>query len=196
MIDRTEFASVFSRAVVFAMDRHAGQFRKCAKGVPFVIHPLRVCERLRSEAVPPVHHPVALLAAILHDTVEDTPTRLEEIADLFGAEVAAVVGELTNDQSLPKPERKAEMIARLGRASLLARVVKLADRLDNLQDMPDEWSASKRQSYLVESDRLVNAIMAAPPTGDADLLQSLADLAGRVRHQQVAMGFSPEPGTD
>lgn len=199
--DHEEFPELYSRAVIFAVARHAGQFRKGDGSVPYAVHPIRVCERLRSQITPPVSDPVMLVAALLHDTVEDTATSFEEIEREFGPEVAALVATLTNDESLPKPERKAQMIERFRTASLAARVVKLADRLDNLGDIPDSWTPVKRQSYLEETDRLVAAIESSLPFApkaestatESDLqtlTASLMDLIAQVRRQQVRMGHT------
>src|SRR4029077_7864327 len=81
--------SAIERAYVFAAERHAGQVRKSAE--PYVVDPLgvaRICAGLRAET------PV-IVAALLHDTVEDTETTLEEIAVEFGDDVALLVDGVT-----------------------------------------------------------------------------------------------------
>ncbi len=195
--------STYARAVLFAGERHAGQRRK-GSDEPYLVHPLRVCERLRTQAVPPVQDEVTLVAALLHDVLEDTATAAGELEDAFGAPVAAVVGELTNDTSLERAERKARMIERFRSGSVRARLVKLADRLDNLSDAPPQWSAEKWRAYLDESERLLAAMQSEPlPQGhpsDAQLAEaaslraSFADLAQRL-HERIAVcrGNSPPP---
>jgi len=56
---------------------------------------------------------LTLQAALLHDTVEDTDTTMDEIEAEFGAEVAGIVAEVTDDKSLPKQERKRLQVSML-----------------------------------------------------------------------------------
>lgn len=85
-----------------------------------------------------------LMAAILHDTVEDTETTLEEIEENFGKTIRDIVGEVTDDKSKPKQERKRLQIEHAKTASREAKLVKLADKLYNLRDLerctPDGWT--------------------------------------------------------
>lgn len=92
-------------------------------------------------------------AALLHDTVEDTDTTLDEIKEHFGDEVARIVDEVTDDKSLPKMERKRLQIEHAPHASHKAKLVKLADKLYNLRDLqratPTGWSNERIQEYFV-----------------------------------------------
>lgn len=85
-----------------------------------------------------------ILAAILHDTVEDTDTTFEEIEAEFGADVCAIVREVTDDKSLAKLERKRLQIEHAAGSSSSAKLVKLADKLYNLRDLqrsvPEGWT--------------------------------------------------------
>jgi guanosine-3',5'-bis(diphosphate) 3'-pyrophosphohydrolase len=92
-----------------------------------------------------------LVAAILHDTVEDTETTTEELAREFGPRIAAIVAEVTDDKSLPKPERKRLQVERAPHSSPQARLVKLADKICNLRDVaagpPAHWPLERRRGY-------------------------------------------------
>ena len=92
------------RALRFASEKHRRQRRKDAEGSPYINHPIAVATVLCAEAG--VTDEVTLLAAVLHDTVEDTETSFEELEQEFGADVANLVRELTDDKSLRKEERK------------------------------------------------------------------------------------------
>lgn len=85
-----------------------------------------------------------LMAAILHDTVEDTDTTFDELEEHFGAEVRSIVAECSDDKSLPKQERKRLQIEHASSASKRAKLVKLADKLYNLRDLerstPSGWT--------------------------------------------------------
>ena len=94
-------------AEIFARSRHAGQFRKGDAQEPYIVHVEEVAELVTawggSES--------AIVAAWLHDTVEDCPpTSVAELEALFGKEIAGIVAELTDDKSLPKAEQKKQQI--------------------------------------------------------------------------------------
>jgi guanosine-3',5'-bis(diphosphate) 3'-pyrophosphohydrolase len=91
---------------------------------------------------------VALAAALLHDTIEDTTTDYEDIEQRFGPEVARCVAALTKNMALPEDEREDEYDARLARADWRVRLVKLADVYDNYCDVtsfPDNKQAKQRR---------------------------------------------------
>lgn len=98
-----------------------------------------------------IHDPVVIIAAILHDTVEDTDTTFEEIETQFGTEVRNIVKELTDDKSLPKVERKRLQIENAPKCSHKAKLIKLADKLYNLRDLqkaiPVGWSEDRVKEY-------------------------------------------------
>lgn len=85
-----------------------------------------------------------LMAAILHDTVEDTDTTFDELEEHFGETVRNIVAEVTDDKSLPKQERKRLQIEHAKSVSHRAKLVKLADKLYNLRDLergiPHGWT--------------------------------------------------------
>lgn len=99
---------------------------------------------------------------MLHDTVEDTETTLEELEDKFGAAVARIVQEVTDDKSLPKQERKRLQVEHAPRCSRQAKLVKLADKLYNLRDLntstPVGWSAERVQEYFVWAAEVVKGL--------------------------------------
>lgn len=98
-----------------------------------------------------VFEPVVILAAILHDTVEDTDTTFAEIEKEFGHRVCQVVREVTDDKTLPKEERKQLQIKHTPNISREAKLVKLADKLYNLRDIeksaPVNWTREKVKDY-------------------------------------------------
>lgn len=92
-----------------------------------------------------------ILAAILHDTVEDTDTSFEEIEQNFGLRVRQIVAEVTDDKSLAKAERKRLQIEHAAVVSPQAKLVKLADKIYNLRDLqrckPEGWTEERRREY-------------------------------------------------
>jgi guanosine-3',5'-bis(diphosphate) 3'-pyrophosphohydrolase len=145
------------RATDFAAYRHRRQVRKGSEGVPYVSHPVAVAELIAR--VGRVTDIVTLVAAILHDTIEDTETTAEEIAEQFGAEVRDVVLELTDDKSLPKEERKRLQIVHAPKSSKRAKIVKLSDKIVNVRDVtrdpPPDWSVDRRREYLDWSEQVI-----------------------------------------
>lgn len=85
-----------------------------------------------------------LMAAVLHDTVEDTETTFDELETHFGSMIRRIVEECSDDKSLPKMERKRLQIVHAKDSSFEAKLVKLADKLYNLRDLerctPDKWT--------------------------------------------------------
>ena len=92
------------KAIAFAADKHRDQRRKDAEASPYINHPIAVATVLAAEG--DVCDEVTLIAAALHDTVEDTQSTVMELEEGFGSEVAGLVRELTDDKSLEKSERK------------------------------------------------------------------------------------------
>src|SRR5579863_6095940 len=91
-------------ASAFAAHKHRDQRRKGAEASPYINHPIAVANVLANEAH--IIEPVVLAAALLHDTIEDTDTTVDELVAEFGSEIAGIVLEVTDDKSLPKQERK------------------------------------------------------------------------------------------
>jgi guanosine-3',5'-bis(diphosphate) 3'-pyrophosphohydrolase len=136
-------------ALAFAAHKHRDQRRKDAEASPYINHPIALAKILSFEGG--VDDGTVLCAALLHDTIEDTETSYEELDAEFGAEIAGVVREVTDDKSLPKAERKRLQIEHAPHLSRAAKLVKLADKIANLRDMADHppanWPLERRQEY-------------------------------------------------
>jgi (p)ppGpp synthase/HD superfamily hydrolase len=91
-------------AAMFAADRHSAQRRKGAAAEPYINHLIEVAELVSAVNVEPDTELV--IAALLHDTIEDAGVTEEELTERFGSDVAHLVVEVTDDKSLPKAERK------------------------------------------------------------------------------------------
>lgn len=138
------------RAASFAARHHRRQKRKGADGEPYINHPIAVAELIAS--VGRVTDVLTLAAALLHDTVEDTDAKLDDIGREFGAEVRGIVAELTDDKSLPSEERKRLQVVNAPNASRRAKIVKLADKSINVADIardpPPNWPVARRREYV------------------------------------------------
>lgn len=120
-------------AIAFAADKHRNQRRKDAAASPYINHPIALANVLVNEAG--IDDERVLIAAILHDTVEDTETTAQELVRHFGQEIADIVLEVTDDKSLLKAERKQQQIDHAPTISRRAKLVKLADKICNLRDL-------------------------------------------------------------
>ena len=138
------------KAASFAARKHTGQTRKGDDAAPYINHPLEVANLLAN--VGKVEDFDVLIAAILHDTVEDTDATKEEIAELFGTRVASIVMEVTDDKSLPKAERKQKQVEHAPHLSDGAKQLKLCDKISNITDVmhnpPAGWSKERRLEYI------------------------------------------------
>jgi len=138
------------RAVEFSAEKHRGQRRKGVDALPYINHPIEVAAMLANIAG--VRDLVILVAAVLHDTIEDTSTSPEEIEIAFGPEVRTLVQEVTDDKSLHKAERKRLQVEHAPHLSHSAKVIKLADKISNVRDVterpPTDWPVERRREYL------------------------------------------------
>lgn len=164
------------RAIEFAADRHSNQKRKDVEQSPYINHPIAVAAVLAVEGG--VEDEALLLAAVLHDTVEDTKTSIEEIRDRFGAEVAGLVSEVTDDKSLPKMERKRLQVEHSPLASARAMQLKIADKICNLRDLasnsPVGWSTQRKLEYVAWAHDVVDGCRGVNPRLDAVFDQAVA----------------------
>lgn len=135
-------------ATNFAAIKHKDQRRKDPEGTPYINHPVGVANYLSQAGVDQIE---VLQAALLHDTVEDTDTTLDEIELKFGKKVAGIVAEVTDEKGLEKAERKRLQIIHARHASKEAKLVKLADKLYNIKDLerslPSGWTNERRLEY-------------------------------------------------
>jgi len=129
------------RAYETAERAHSGQLRD--EGTPYILHPLRVAVSLVDELE--LYSPVLVCSALLHDVIEDSPTTREEIAALFGEDVARIVWLLTKFEDVTLGDYLAAIEAA---AETGAAIVKLCDRLDNLRFLRHSPRADKVARYI------------------------------------------------
>jgi guanosine-3',5'-bis(diphosphate) 3'-pyrophosphohydrolase len=156
--------ALFLRALSFAAHKHRDQRRKDAEASPYINHPIALAEVLAGEGG--VTDLEVLAAALLHDTIEDTATTLEELQKNFGERIAGMVAEVTDDKELPKAERKRLQIERAGGISRGAKLVKLADKICNLRDVarrpPEAWDLARRREYFEWAKLVIDGLRGAP----------------------------------
>ena len=140
---------ISTKALDYATKAHKGQFR--SDGTEYIKHPERVAAYVKG--FKKSHNLDALLAAaFLHDTVEDTDTTHEDLEKMFGGLVAGLVKDLTSDKDeIEKIGKTAFLSRKMETMSSYALVVKLADRLDNVQDIATAKTPEWRTKYKKET---------------------------------------------
>lgn len=182
--DPSTTTRLLARAFRYAAAKHAGQMRKGEAKEPYINHPAEVAE-LVAEATGGAD-PDLVVAALLHDVVEDTPTPNAEIATEFGADVAGLVAEVTDDKSLPQAERKRLQVEHAPGLTLRAKVLKLADKTSNLRALatspPADWSPQRRRDYVAWGREVVAGLRGACPWLEArfDEAAAAADAAAPI----------------
>ena len=149
----------YHTALLFATEKHKGKYRKGTENKEYITHPIEVSSLIKKYMENDEELETYMIAALLHDTLEDTDTTYEELKDKFGEEVADIVKAVTND----KEEKK-----RLGKDVYLANkmtkmddkvlVLKLCDRLQNVSEVryaDDEFN----KKYVSETNYIVNHLL-------------------------------------
>jgi (p)ppGpp synthase/HD superfamily hydrolase len=148
-----------SAAACFAAQKHAGQKRKGARGEPYVNHLAEVAALLAESTAGEDADLVA--AAWLHDCIEDQGVAQADLAERFGAAVASIVWEVTDDKSLPEAERKRKQVETVASKSRQARLLKLADKTSNVtgvvESPPADWSPECLAEYVSWAVEVVDA---------------------------------------
>lgn len=156
-------------AASFSAQKHKLQKRKGELGEPYINHPLEVANMLAN--IGGVDDIDILMAAILHDTVEDCDVTEQELRDLYGDTVTGYVLEVTDDKSLPKAERKQAQIEHAPHLSQGAKAVKLADKISNIRDVtnnpPADWPLERRREYIEWGSNVVAGLRGVNPALEA-----------------------------
>ena len=165
------------RAADAAARWHVNQRRKGATQEPYINHLLEV-----ASLVADATHgkdPDLVIAALLHDAIEDQKIPQEVIAENFGEDVASLVMEVTDDKTKPKEERKRLQIVNAPNKSPRAKLLKLADSTSNVKSVTDsppaDWPVSRRRDYIVWARQVVAALGDVHP----GLQELFASAAGR-----------------
>ena len=155
----TELSKIFV-ALIYAAQKHSRQKRKNKEGTPYINHLIDVTYLLVE--VGKETDTDIILAAILHDTIEDTSATYNELAGKFGISVANYVMEVTDDKSLPEEERKQKQVDDAPNLSPKVKILKLCDKISNITDVihnpPVFWSLKRKMRYLDWSEKVVNQL--------------------------------------
>lgn len=170
------------QAAHFSADKHRDQRRKGSRNTPYINHPLEVAERLNR--IGGIEDASVLVAAILHDTLEDTETTADEIGRLFGAAVARLVVELTVDKEPYWTVRKRNEIDDAPKLSPMAKLIKLSDKTSNIADTasnpPGDWTLQRRRDYLEFASLVADGCRGVSAAMDAEFDRVLAEAQKRI----------------
>ena len=181
--DPTADEDAINRAYVYAMKMHGSQMR--ASGDPYFSHPIEVAGILTNYRL----DTASIVTALLHDTVEDTGATSEEIASLFGEEVARLVDgvtKLTRIQLQNVEAKQAENFRKLLLAmseDIRVLLVKLADRLHNMRTLNHISKPEKRRNIALETMEIYAPL--AERLGMQEIKTELEDLAFAELHPEA-----------
>jgi (p)ppGpp synthase/HD superfamily hydrolase len=155
--------NLIETAKKFATQAHKGQYRKDPSKRNYIVHVEEVVKIVRDHG----GSDIAISAAWLHDVVEDCPPiSIQDIVDSFGADVAKIVAEVTDDKSLPKAERKKQQILTAPHKSFEACLIKIADKISIVRELtqypPAYWGKERRVGYVDWARQVVLAMAHQP----------------------------------
>jgi len=150
-------------AILYAAEQHRLQMRQDKEKTPYVSHPLEVTCHLVQ--VGHVRDSSLIIAALLHDVINEAHGTVEEVEKRFGKSVASIVREVTEDLTLPSGERKRQHIVAAVKKSPGAAQIELADKLCNLYELldrpPEEWSRLRIDRYFQWAQSVLDRLPAS-----------------------------------
>ncbi|RXJ96154.1 phosphohydrolase [Malaciobacter molluscorum] len=150
----------YLKALNFAAKAHGEQ--KTPKDLPYLSHicavAMEVIHATIESNMPDEKADLAITCALLHDIIEDTSFTFDDIFDKFGLEVAEGVDALSKNKNLPKKEQMQDSLNRILEQPYEIQLVKLADRITNLQEPPKHWDNEKKNSYLKEAKFILSCL--------------------------------------
>jgi len=145
---------IYQRAIKFAGEKHKDQ-KMPGSNSNYLLHISNVSMEILMAYAAEKNFDVdfAIQLAILHDTIEDTNTEFGELKETFGERVAQGVLALSKNENLPsKEEQMLDSLLRINQLEKEVGMVKLADRITNLQEPPYYWDKVKKEKYRKEAE--------------------------------------------
>ena len=166
----------YIRALHFAGKAHSGQ-EIPGSGLPFIVHLSSVSlEVISAMMVEPEHDgDLMIKCALLHDVLEDTKVTYDQVKSEFDVRVADGVKALTKNSEIEKTLQMVECLARIQKQPQEIWMVKLADRIVNLQPPPSYWTPERRSQYLEQSKEIYEALKVASQFLATRLLSKIQD---------------------
>jgi guanosine-3',5'-bis(diphosphate) 3'-pyrophosphohydrolase len=168
-----------SEAAELAAHRHNGMARKGRGSEPYINHLAEVANLLAAATDGTDAELVA--AAWLHDSIEDTETTREELAQRFSERVASLVVEVTDDMSLPKSERRRLQVVDAPGKSPDAKLIKIADKISNICARILPNPSAKERSDLLDYTDWAEQVVGGCRGGNAWLDKTFDDAVAKAR---------------
>jgi (p)ppGpp synthase/HD superfamily hydrolase len=150
---------LFHETLHFAAAAHEGQFVH-GQNYSYIVHLIGVCmEALRAAMLEPADMNLLMQCSLLHDTIEDTPISLNILSDRFGNEVAEGVLALTRQEG----ESTSDYLKKIVLQKKEIWMVKLADRIWNMNEPPEHWDRNKRTAYREEAKEILETLKKGSP---------------------------------
>lgn len=156
-----ETQTLYQEAIVFATTKHLEKEQIVpGTNLPYVVHLSNVAMEVIIAAINSENFNLnfAVQVALLHDIIEDTSTKLEELENKFGIDIAQAVLALTKNKDLAKEHQMMDCLSRIRNMQPEVWAVKLADRITNLQSPPPHWNKQKRIEYQDESKTILTEL--------------------------------------
>ena len=162
------------KTLKFAAKAHKGQ-KVPGTDLPYLVHLCLVCMEIFAvlNRKNKINGDLAIQCALLHDTIEDTKITRKQLESDFGIAVAESVQALSKDKSLPKKEQLTDSLRRIKQQPHEVWIVKMADRIANLQKPPFFWTKSKIKSYYQQSCEIYHTLKEADSEIAARLKQKI-----------------------
>jgi len=154
----------YIRAYRFAAKAHLGQLYP-GTGLSYLTHLSFVSMEIIAElAAEEAEYPdLAVQCALLHDVIEDTKTSYQKVSEVFGTKVANGVDALSKKKEIEESQQLHESLGRILNQPREVRMVKLADRISNLQPPPFGWTQAKIITYWKSSKKIYAVLKDASP---------------------------------
>jgi (p)ppGpp synthase/HD superfamily hydrolase len=167
----------YLKTLLFAGQAHRKQ-KVPSSEMSYVVHITNVAMELANALVEGAKEPLdgtfAIQCALLHDTIEDTEVTYEDLVAEFGTKVADGVLALTKNEALPKDAQMADSLKRIIKQGKEVRMVKMADRINNLQKPPKHWDIAKMKRYQKEAQFILEQLGGVHAYIEARLKQKIA----------------------
>lgn len=165
---------LYQKTIKYAGEAHSGQLVPGSRN-SYVVHLSNVCMEVlfALSYAKDLDINLGMQCALLHDTIEDTQVTWEDLNKIFGESVANGVLALTKDKALPKAEQMADSISRILEESPEIRLVKMADRITNLQKPPSHWNKDKIKKYHKEAEFIYQKLSGINSSIDTRFLDKL-----------------------
>lgn len=148
------------KAIEFASLKHRDQRRKDTVKAPYINHCIRVASII--ESIGGIDNQEILMAAVLHDTIEDTGTTANEIEKLFGLRILELIKSVSDDKNLSKQIRKELQVEHAPHASEDVALLKFADKIANCEDLlisaPENWSNARIHEYFQWANSVIEGL--------------------------------------